>query len=77
MVISSVVTEPKLALLAARQANKSGDDFLGQRTLIEKLADREDGRREFQKTIFPQSEFRLLLSRGREGEGAAVMLTSG
>lgn len=38
---SSFVTQPKLALLAARQADKAGDKFLGQgiMTLIGQLAD--------------------------------------
>ena len=40
------VTEPKLALLAARQANKSGDEVLrqGVTALFGRAADREDGR---------------------------------
>ena len=39
------VIEPKLALLAAQQANKSGGELLGQgiMTLIAKLADLERG----------------------------------
>ena len=39
------VTESKLTLLAARQANKSGDQVLRQgiATLFRKLADGEDG----------------------------------
>ena len=40
------VTRPHLAVLISRQANKLGDELLGQgrMTLIRKLADREDGR---------------------------------
>ena len=53
----------KFILPAAGQANKFRDELLGQgiATLIGKLADREDGRLVSQKTILPQSEFRLLL----------------
>ena len=43
---SHIVTKSKLALLAAQQANKSGDEVLrqGVATLFGKLGAREDGR---------------------------------
>ena len=49
------VTEPKFALLATWQANKSGDELLGQgiTTLIGKPADQEDGRLVPQKYHLP------------------------
>ena len=53
------VTQSKLILLAVQQTNKLRDDLLG--TLFVKPADQEDGGLEFQRTIFPELEFRLLL----------------
>lgn len=61
-------TKPKFSLLTTRQANKGGDDLLGQEivTLTGKLEDQEDGRLVSQRTILPQSELRLIIYRGRE-----------
>ena len=58
-----IVTESKLALLAAQQANKSRDEVLGQGILIlfGKPTDREDGELVPQRTILLELEFRLLL----------------
>ena len=47
----------------------------GIATLIRKVADQEDGRLASQKTIFPQSEFVLLLYVRGGGEGPTVALT--
>ena len=57
------VTESKLSLLAALQANKSGDKVLRQgiMTLFRKLADREDGGLESPKTILLGSGCQFLL----------------
>lgn len=65
------VTESKLILLTTWQANKSGNELLGQRitTLIKKLADQEDGILVSQKTI-SQSKFRLFLNWERGWGGA-------
>ena len=56
------VTEPKLILLTAQQANKLGEKVLEQGTmiLIGKLADQEDGRLATQ-SIFSQTQLGLLL----------------
>ena len=56
------VTESKLVLLAARQANKLRGESLGQGmvTLFGKPADQGDGLVS-QRTILPEIEFRLLL----------------
>ena len=62
------VTEPKPALLATGQANKSGDELLGQgiTTLIGKLADREDGRLVSRKTVFQiRAPFKQRKGKGR------------
>lgn len=55
-------TRPKLILLAVQQTNKLRDDLLwqGTVTLFVKPVDQEDGGLEFQRTIFPELEFRLL-----------------
>lgn len=64
-----MITQPKLALLPAGKANKSGGGLLGQgiTTVTAKLADRADGRLVSQRIIFPQAEFWLLLYRGGGG----------
>lgn len=67
-----IVTKPKLLLLIAQQANKSGEELLQQgiTILMGKLADREYGRLASQKSTLPQSEFGLLLyTRGGRGRG--------
>ena len=63
LTFGETVTESKLELLTTQQANKSRDELLGQviSTLFGKPADREDGGLVSQRTIFPKSEFRLLL----------------
>ena len=62
-IVYIIVTESKLVLLAARQANKSRDELLGQgiETSFGKPADWEDGGLVSQRAIFPELEFRLLL----------------
>ena len=58
-----LVTESKLMLPAARQANKPREELFGQEivTLFRKPADREDGGPVSPRTIPPKLEFRLLL----------------
>ena len=60
---ANCVTESKLILPTARQANKSRDKLLGQGivTLFGKPADRDNGGLVSQRTTFPELEFRLLL----------------
>ena len=63
------VTEPKLVLVTAQQANKLRDELLGQGmvNLSGKLADGEDGRLGSQRTVFP--ELRIQSSFMLKGEG--------
>ena len=58
-----LVTESKLMLLTARQANTSRDTLLGKGivTLFRKPANREGGGPVSRRTISPKLEFRLLL----------------
>ena len=57
------VTESKLILLAAQQANKLRDELLGQGivTWFRKPADQEEGGLVSQKIILPELEFMLFL----------------
>ena len=74
-----IVTKPKLLLLIARQANKSGEELLEQgiTILMGKLADREYGRLASQKSTLPKSECGLLLYTRGGGGGATVAPTNG
>ena len=66
MTLKSSVTESKLPLLTALLLR---DEALGQgvATLFGKPVDREGGRLVSQRTIFPESEFRLFFFILREG----------
>ena len=60
---ANLSAKSKLVLLTERQANKSRDEVLGQgiATLFGKPVDCEDGGLVYQRTVLPESEFRLLL----------------
>lgn len=63
IMINGSVTESKLVLLTARQANKLTDELLGKGivTLFIKPADWEDGGLGSQRTMFPKLNSSLLL----------------
>ena len=60
---TKIDTEPKLALHAIWQADKSREELLEQErvTFFGKPADDEDGRLVSQRTIYPKLESKLLL----------------
>ena len=63
LALPKFLTESKLTLLTAQQANKSTVELFGQgvATVVGKPADPEDGGLASQRTSFPELEFRLLL----------------